>query len=264
MADYPAPRRFGPSDPRHADGAQRSPVVMVHGFTQTAGCIGPLAEALAAHRTVVLPDAPGHGTADAFAALDCPSGADRLAGACGRGVWVGYSLGGRLALHVALAHPDEVDALVLIGATAGLADDAQRRARRATDHDRARHLEAVGVDQFVAEWLAADLFAALPGWARFTEERTANTVAGLAGSLRNAGTGAMHPLWDRLGQLEMPVLCLAGDRDPTYSTLAARIAGAIGTNARWALVPGAGHAAHLEQPETTTAVVSEFLSRLTR
>jgi len=261
MPAYPEPRRTG-AKLRSAD----PPVVMVHGFAQTGACLGPLVDHLAADHEVVLPDAPGHSTASAFAGLDCPAAADALVAACGPGVYLGYSMGGRLALHAALAHPDSVAALVLISATAGIDDPVARAARRADDEARAAHLEQIGVAAFVEEWLAMDMFAALPGWARFDEERAHNTVEGLAGSLRHAGTGSMTPLWARLGELRMPVLCIAGGDDAAYVTNAERMVAAIngpdGTTARIEVVPDVGHAAHLESPVAVALAVRAFLAGL--
>ncbi|MCU0311599.1 MAG: alpha/beta fold hydrolase [Acidimicrobiales bacterium] len=239
------------------DGADR--LVLVHGFTQTARCWGPFADLLAADHDVWAVDAPGHGGSAAVRA-DLVGGADLLGRSGHRATYVGYSMGGRLALHLALARPDLVDRLVLIGATAGIDDDAQRAARRAADEGLADHLEAVGVDSFLAEWLAQPLFAGLSPSAAAVDERRRNTTGGLASSLRTAGTGSQRPLWDELHRLAMPVLLLAGGDDRKFTDLARRMAAAIGENARVAVVPDTGHAAHLEAPERTAATVQRWLA----
>lgn len=246
------------SDPTpRPDGDHR--LTMLHGFTQTGACFGPLAEALALHHRVLTPDLPGHGTESRAAGLDCSGAADELAERCGRGDWLGYSLGGRIALHVALRHPEAVERLVLLSTTAGIDDPAKRAARTAQDRQRADHVEALGVQRFLAEWLTMDMFSALEPWARFAEERARNTSAGLAGSLRNCGTGSMAPLWARLAELRMPVLVLAGSLDETYVEAARRMATAIGAQAQVEIVPGAHHAVHLEDPATVTRIVESFL-----
>lgn len=237
---------------------------MLHGFTQNGRCLGPLAEQLALDRPVVLPDLPGHGTsssrADERPAMTTSLLVEQAAAGTVRPHWFGYSMGGRLALQLALDHPSAVGSLVLLGATAGISDSAEREARSALDEQRAERIESVGVRQFCEEWLDAPMFAGLPDWARFTAERNSNTVSGLAGSLRSAGTGSMEPLWERLGDLETSVLLLAGSRDDKFARIASDMAEAIGSNASVATIEGAGHAAHLEAPEATTAVVAHFLA----
>ncbi|UDY36007.1 alpha/beta fold hydrolase [Dermatobacter hominis] len=248
------------------NGTPRSSVVMLHGFTQTGGCLGPVADALAPTHSVLRPDLPGHGDATRLAGKDLWATASHLATAIGPtldgpSVWFGYSFGGRVALHVALAHPEVVSGLVLVGATAGIRDDAERAERAARDRELADHVEAVGVDRFLDEWLAGPLFAGLPEWARFAEERRRNTAAGLAGSLRHAGTGSMAPLWDRLDEITVPVLCLSGERDPKFTALAEELGRALPA-AEVAVVTDAGHAAHLEQPDAVAQAMLPFCDRL--
>jgi 2-succinyl-6-hydroxy-2,4-cyclohexadiene-1-carboxylate synthase len=239
---------------------------MLHGFTQTGGCLGPVADALSADHTVVRPDLPGHGDATRLAQKDLWATASHLATAIGPtldgpSVWFGYSFGGRVALHVALAHPEVVSGLVLVGTTAGIRDDAERAARAAADRELADHVEEVGVETFLDEWLAGPLFAGLPEEARFVEERRRNTAAGLAGSLRHAGTGAMDPLWDRLGEITVPVLLLTGAGDPKFTAIAQELAVGLPA-AEVVVVADAGHAAHLEQPAAVADVVVPFCERL--
>lgn len=237
-------------------------VVLLHGFAQNHRCLGPVANAVAARHTVVLPDAPGHGGSLAHRDADVAHAAELLTSTGDAAVYVGYSMGGRICLQAAVDQPEMVRALVLIGATAGIEDADERAARRAADHAWAERLEAIGVDAFVQEWLSAEMFAGLPDWARFDEERRTNVVEGLAGSLRSAGTGSMAPLWDRLGELQMPVLCLTGSLDERYGALARRLVDGIGGGARHVEIDGAGHAAHLERPDEVSEVVVDFLASL--
>ncbi len=233
--------------------------MLLHGFTQTGACWGPAGEGLtAAGHEVVALDLPGHGRRSAEA-LDLPTGAPLLADAGGPGTWVGYSLGARWALAVALARPDVVRSLVLIGGTAGVEDPAERARRRAEDEDRAAHLEAVGVDAFVDEWVALPLFAGIPLEHRCDDARRSNTVGGLASSLRLAGQGAVAPMWDRLPEIRVPVLVVAGARDERYTALGRRLQAGL-PDATLALVPDAGHAAHLEQPAAFLDVVVPWLA----
>lgn len=235
--------------------ADGPPVVLVHGFTHTGRSWLPIAESLAADGwRVVLPDAPGHGGSAAIVA-DLPTGADLLAEAAGRAAYVGYSMGGRLCLHLALARPELVERLVLLGATGGIEDDEEREARRAADEALAVELERDGLARFLDRWLAGPLFATLPADAAGREDRMRNDPAALASSLRLAGTGSQDDLWPRLHELVMPVAIVAGERDERFVAIGRRMAAAIGGNASFAVIADAGHAAHLERP----AEFSEWL-----
>ena len=236
-------------------------VVLLHGFGQTARCWGPLAPALARDHEVVRLDAPGHGGSSGVAA-DLPTTGRLVAAAGGDAVYLGYSMGARMALHVATEAPGVVRGLVLVGGTPGIEDDGERAARRAADRELAARIRAQGVPAFVERWLDQPLFAGLPAAARFDDERRRNTADGLATSLELAGTGAQAPLWDRLPAIEPPVLVVAGADDAKYAGIARRTAAAIGANARVALVEGAGHSAHLEQSGRFTALVTAWLHEI--
>lgn len=238
------------------------PLVLVHGFTQTGRAWGPAGAALAGRYRVIAVDAPGHGRSAAVSA-DLPGGADLMAATAGAvtglAAWLGYSMGGRYALHVALRHPDRVRRLVLVSATAGIDDERERAERRRSDRELAARLERDGLEPFLRWWLAQPLFATLPPEAAGLENRLEGSVTGLASSLRLAGTGTQQPLWDRLAELEMPVLVVAGARDRKYVGLAERLAGSIGPNASLAVIPAAGHACHLEQPDAFVDAVTSWL-----
>jgi 2-succinyl-6-hydroxy-2,4-cyclohexadiene-1-carboxylate synthase len=238
-----------------------APLVLLHGFTQTGTSWVPVVEALSGRFPIVLPDAPGHGGSSAVRA-DLWQTADLLAEAVPvPATWVGYSMGGRTALHLALAHPEKVAALVLVSTSAGIDDDAKRAARRAADEALAQRVEQEGTERFLAWWLAQPLFATLPRGSAGLEDRLANPAQGLAASLRLAGAGAQSSLWPRLGELGLggiPVLLLAGELDLDYRSHAQRMAALIGPTARTEVVPGAGHACHLERPTEVAAAIARF------
>src|SRR5205823_2084988 len=145
---------------------------------------------------------------------DLPAGADLMVEAAGGpAAWLGYSMGGRFALHAALRHPAAVQRLIAVSATGGLDAPAARSARREADEALAARVEAEGVEAFVKWWLARPLFQTLPPGAAAVESRLGGTAAGLASSLRLAGTGSQQPLWSQLQQLDMPVLVVVGERD---------------------------------------------------
>jgi 2-succinyl-6-hydroxy-2,4-cyclohexadiene-1-carboxylate synthase len=234
-------------------------LVLVHGFTQTRRSWGPVADLLSIKHELVLVDAPGHGrSGDVRATL--PDGARLIGEVGGPAAYLGYSMGGRFVLHLALDRPELVRAMVLVGATPGIEDAAERAARRDGDHQWARLAVSEGVDAFLDRWLAGPLFRNLTPEAQGRDARRENTATGLASSLRLAGTGSQESLWPRLARLDMPVLLVVGEQDPKFRAVAERMASSIGLNATLAVIPRAGHAAHLEQPADFAATVLRFLA----
>jgi 2-succinyl-6-hydroxy-2,4-cyclohexadiene-1-carboxylate synthase len=253
MADH------SPALHRVTRGGSGGRVVLVHGFTQTLAAWGAVSERLPGSWEVVRVDLPGHGRSGGIR-VGFGEAAGLVGAAGGAGAYVGYSLGGRLCLRLALDRPDLVRALVLVGASPGIADPGERAARRAADERLADELERDGVAAFLDRWLAGPLFATLPAEAAGRAERLANTAEGLAYALRRLGTGVQEPLWDRLADLRPPALLVAGARDPKFTGLARRMAAVIGPPARVAVVGGAGHAVHLERPAELAGLVEEFLA----
>jgi 2-succinyl-6-hydroxy-2,4-cyclohexadiene-1-carboxylate synthase len=234
--------------------------VLAHGFSQTLAAWQPVAARLRRRWRVVGVDLPGHGGSAAVHGVSFAAAAGLLGACGGRAAYVGYSLGGRLCLRLALDRPDLVRALVLLGASPGVADPAARAERAAADRALAAAIERDGVAAFLDRWLAGPLFATLPPDRAGLAERLANTPEGLAGALRRLGVGVQAPLWDRLAGLRCPTLLLAGALDAKFAALAGEMAAAIGPTARVALVDGAGHAAHLERPAEVAALVERFLA----
>ncbi len=232
-------------------------LVLLHGFTQTRQSWRRTVAALGGRYRALAPDLPGHGQAAerrpaSFAA--CAAYVRALAGQpC---ILVGYSMGGRIALHTTLAVPGLVERLVLIGAGPGLADSAEREQRRRADEALAERIEAVGVAAFAEEWGAQALFAGQDERvaAAAHADRLRNTPHGLAAALRGLGTGVMTPLWDRLPQLGIPVTLVVGARDAKFRVIAERMATAL-PDARLHVVEGAGHAVPLERPDAVAAAI---------
>ena len=237
-------------------------LILVHGFTQTAASWDAIEYRLTAlgHEVIAL-DAPGHG-AHHDTHLGLWKAADLLASEGGRGTWVGYSMGGRLALHVALAHPDNVERLVLIGATPGLEAASERIERQASDELLAEELERDGLETFLSRWLSQPLFATLPEDSAGLDARRRNTVAGLAASLRMMGTGAQDPLWDQLGEIRCPVMLVTGGLDAKFTAIAQRME-TLFPDAHIASLNGCGHAAHLESPDAFVGALDTFVNEPT-
>lgn len=237
-------------------------LVFVHGFTQTSHSWRRIADHFNArgHETVIV-DLPGHGESAAVRA-DLRRTADLLAATAGEGFYVGYSLGGRVCLHLALMYPHVVDRLAVLGATAGIIDDDERARRRSADERLAEHLLDVGVDTFLDEWSAQPLFDGLVLDDDERADRRRNTETGLASSLRLCGTGTQVPLWERLVELNMPVLAMAGERDHKFVPIAERMA-ASAPDGHFGVIHDAGHAAHLQQPAQVITRLEVFLTGAT-
>jgi 2-succinyl-6-hydroxy-2,4-cyclohexadiene-1-carboxylate synthase len=251
------------------------PLLVLHGFTGCAESMLPVAAPLARARRVVLPDLVGHGRSAVAEPGHCTIEAvveqldallDAVAGIGGSPAVVdvlGYSMGGRIALSLAVARPGRVRRVAVVGASAGIADPDERRARRAADAALAARLRTEGLERFVDDWTAQPLFATQAGLpsvvgAEARAQRLASPPEGLARSLEGMGTGAMRPLHAALGSLPVPVLLLAGALDHRYTVVARELAALLPAG-RWVVVDGAGHAAHLERPDVLVAEVERFL-----
>lgn len=250
------------------------PLVLLHGFTGRAANWRPLLPRLAERYRVIAIDLPGHGDSGAPAGLahyKMPCVAADLVALLGHrdalpASWLGYSMGGRLALYVAVRHPGAVRSLILESATAGLSNAAERQARRAADEALAARIERDGIAAFVAEWEQRPLFAGLarlPAEARaaLREQRLNNNPVGLANSLRGMGTGAQPDLWPRVSSVAAPTLLIAGKQDAKFAALNMGLSVTI-PKAALRLIPDAGHTVHLEQPEAFLATVMGFLEGL--
>lgn len=243
--------------------------VLLHGFAGSASeWEGELIDGLAAAGLApVLVDLPGHGAdagttePDAFT-LDA---ALARIGAAGR--WpadlIGYSMGGRLALHFTAAYPTLVRQLVLESASPGLRTESERAERRAADERLAAKIEAEGIDWFVEHWESQPPFAPrrrldLTVRSRHREVRLRNDPRSLAAALRGLGTGTLPPLWDHLQRIAQPTLLIVGELDEKFVTVAERMARVM-PHARVSKVPRAGHTVHLEAPTAWVDAVAGFL-----
>lgn len=244
-----------------------APLLLLHGFLGRGAdwnAFRTHLEAAAERRGAGLgpisaPDLPGHGAAvglpperytmagatDALAAgLDAPAAV------------VGYSMGGRVALALAVRHPGRVRRLVLLSASPGLATGAERAERRRLDAERAAAARA-DLAGFVGRWQRLPLFASLPDAVRRARaaEQARNDPGEIARALAGLGTGAQPSYWDRLGALPPGTLAVAGARDAKFVGIARRMEVRADGRVRAVVLDGVGHAPHLEAPEATAALV---------
>jgi pimeloyl-ACP methyl ester carboxylesterase len=170
---------------------------------------------------------------------------------------VGYSMGGRLVLHAALAEPGRWPALALVGVRAGV-DDPAHRAR--SDAELADWIEAHSIEEVVERWERSPVFASQPADLRVAQRpgRLAHDPAELARDLRSFGQGVMPAVWDRLGSIEAPVLLVAGELDSPYVEATRRMR-ALMPRAIQRMIPGCGHAPQLEDPDAVALALGEFL-----
>jgi 2-succinyl-6-hydroxy-2,4-cyclohexadiene-1-carboxylate synthase len=233
-------------------------VVLLHGFSGTGRAWDGVAARLKreGYRPLA-PDLPGHG-----AAADCErpitfAGCVRhvLAGAPARFALCGYSLGGRVALRVALSAPERVSRLVLVSSSAGIEDPGERAARRDADHLLADELEHLPFEDFIERWRSQPLFAEdPPDVGRLArEDQRRNRPDALAAVLRGIGTGQMEPLWDRLAELTMHVAVVVGERDGKFRALGERMVRLL-PDASLTVITG-GHNLALENPSALAAAL---------
>ncbi|NMP23391.1 2-succinyl-6-hydroxy-2,4-cyclohexadiene-1-carboxylate synthase [Sulfobacillus harzensis] len=244
-------------------------LLLLHGFTGSHQSWAALASVWTEQYYLIAPDLPGHGLTAPPHDLKAMSMASQAACldelleslSIPKAAVLGYSMGGRLALHLACLYPDRVSALILESASPGLDDPDARRARQQSDENLAEAIEKQGLDWFIAHWNQVPLFRDQSDRVREAENkiRRQQHPSGLAASLRAAGIGAQASLWSRLGDLAMPVLLVTGENDAKFAALADQMAERL-TRVQRVSVAGAGHTVHAEDQEAFAVAVERFLA----
>ncbi|MGA1845009.1 MAG: 2-succinyl-6-hydroxy-2,4-cyclohexadiene-1-carboxylate synthase [bacterium] len=244
-------------------------ILLLHGFMGSGEDWRPLEGLLGNRFSLLAPDLPGHGRTrieSGDAAYAMPEVARSIIGlldylnieTC---PLVGYSMGGRVALFLALRYPGRFSRVVLESASPGL-ETAQERAERVKrDEERARELETGDLAAFLDAWYAQPIFGSLrthPAFDGLLQARLQNDPGMLATSLRRMGTGVQPSLWGELPGMKIPLLVLAGERDEKFRIIADRMAKRC-PSARMAVIPGCGHSIHVEQPEAFASLVKDFV-----
>lgn len=243
-------------------------LVLLHGFTGSSENWQPHREFFSAYFDVLVPDLPGHGSNPAIQFSMADTAKELIEfiqhHTPEKVHLLGYSMGGRLALYLAIFYPEMFHSLILESASPGLASESERTARIASDEQLAQKLMQEGIEKFVDYWENIPLFATqknLPEDVRvkLRSQRLKNNPLGLANSLRGMGTGVQPSLWDQLPELKLPVLILAGEQDTKFTQIGQQMHALI-PDAQLKIIPNAGHTIHLEQPGLFHAIVLEFLS----
>ena len=246
-------------------------VLFLHGFMGSSADWRGTMSALGDRAFCITVDLPGHGSS-----LGLPPETYTIAGATRavidaldtleveRTLIAGYSMGGRLALYLALRYPERCSGLFLESTSPGLESEEERASRRAADEEKTKRLESGDLDEFLQDWYRQPLFAPLArdeGLLQQTiEARRRNDPVELARSLRGMGTGSQPSLWGELERLAVPVLAVAGSLDEKYATISFRMA-SISSRIEPLVIPGAGHNVRAEAPAEYAALLRRFLDR---
>ena len=251
------------------------PVLVLHGFTGAAESMQPVSEGLRDGWQVVRVDLIGHGDSDAprdVAAYTMERCTEQVAASLdaleiGAAHVVGYSMGGRVALALATWKPERVRSAILVGASAGIRERDARTERRGADDALAARIECEGLETFVDAWMRLPLFSSQDALgpealALAREQRLRNRPHGLANSLRGMGAGAQPALHSELGGVRVPICLVAGERDAKFTAIASQLADLL-PDARVEVIPGAGHACHVEAPLEFVRIARDFLQEVT-
>ncbi|WP_201716543.1 2-succinyl-6-hydroxy-2,4-cyclohexadiene-1-carboxylate synthase [Rossellomorea arthrocnemi] len=247
------------------------PLVFLHGFTGDTTTWSPITDHLSTTHQCISIDLIGHGLTESpkdftrykmeRVSLDIRFILDELN--IEEAVLIGYSMGGRLALHFSLTYPQRVKALILESASPGLKTTEERVDRMKKDHGLADRIEKDGIENFVDFWQEIPLFASqkrLSDRERFNirKQRLNQSATGLSNSLRGMGTGAQDSLWDRLCDLSLPVQILVGELDHKFIYIAEEMKK---RNSDFQIVTffNTGHAIHVEEPLKFGTIIKELL-----
>lgn len=249
-------------------------LLLLHGFTGSAGTWRAFRSSWETRYRVITVDLLGHGRTEApsdasryateQAVRDLTAILDQLS--IDRAHVLGYSMGGRLALSLAMLAPHRLRSLTLESSSPGIADAAERAARRQHDEQLATRIERDGITSFVDYWESIPLFATMRSLSEeirqtIRAQRLANRSSGLAGCLRGMGTGTQPSWWDRLDQLSMPVHLIAGELDTKFTVIAEQMHKQI-PDCKLTIVPEAGHTVHVEQAEIFDTIVMSYLESI--
>ena len=246
-------------------------IIAIHGFNGSAAMWDFFVEAAGNDYSIIRPELLGHGKSDS---PDDPKLYDMKH--TGRALteityrmdvkqahWLGYSLGGRVALAAAVSLQERVLSLTLESASAGIDDIAERNARKESDDTMADKIEKGSIQGFVDYWESRPIFGSqtrlpLEIKQELRAQRLMNTTNGLANSLRGIGVGVQTPLYKKLSGVEFPCLFIAGEEDTKFSDIARRMHNSV-SRSQIFIAYHSGHAVHMEQPKMFNRAVLKFI-----
>lgn len=245
-------------------------LLFLHGFLGDRTEWVDLAESFSDDYRCLLVDLPGHGenrslNENDYTIQNCAKALLQLLDKLDivQADILGYSMGGRLALYFAATFPKRCRRVILESSSPGLKTKSERDERAINDDELATKLEREGLEVFLKEWYGKPMFATLkeyPGkLSELLKQRRQSNPAGLAMSLHMMSTGKQPSLWDKLGEINLPLLLLAGEKDPKFSSIAHMMADLCPT-AEIRIIANAGHNLHIEQPEQFARAVRDSLA----
>ncbi|MDX8367409.1 2-succinyl-6-hydroxy-2,4-cyclohexadiene-1-carboxylate synthase [Cytobacillus sp. IB215665] len=247
------------------------PLILLHGFTGSTKSWQPFIRKWGAKSTLYLIDIIGHG--DTASPLD--SNRYNMESIVldlvqllnnfhiTKANILGYSMGGRIALSLAMLYPERVDKLILESSSPGLATEQERLLRKQSDEHLAEAIEQYGMEWFVDKWTNLPLFHNMKQLPVQTQElirqqRLENNPIGLANSLRGFGTGVQPSWWDKLSSFPHQTLLITGMDDTKFHNIAKKMVKLL-PYVKWEKINHAGHTIHVEQPRIFGKIVYEFL-----
>lgn len=243
-------------------------MILVHGFAQAPASWDEVAKLLPEDAELRIPELPGHG--ETALTLGEPSPElvrevllREIESLDQAPVLWGYSMGARIGFDFLVNHPGRLRAAILESGTPGIEDPLARAERRSRDFALSKRLESGTIEEFVDNWerLPAIGEQSVDVIAKQRPIRLSHDTHALAAALRGIGQASFDPVWDRLGEIDLPVLLMSGADDPLYEAHADHLAKLL-PRAQRSSIAGAGHAAHISKPAEATAAVNQFLAEL--
>jgi 2-succinyl-6-hydroxy-2,4-cyclohexadiene-1-carboxylate synthase len=238
-------------------------LLLLHGFMGSGADFRPAISTIAQYFHCICVDLPGHGQT-LIDDHDFVSTAEQiLAIAPDNCYLLGYSLGGRLAMYLALHYPDRWQKVILESVSFGLPTAQMRQERQRQDSAIARKLRQPDLDftAFIQNWYQQAVFTGLnqhPNFPELIASRSNNNPLLLARSLETIGLGQQPYLGKLLPTNEIPLLLLVGERDPKFVEIGHQINQSC-PQSEMIVVPNCSHNVHFQQLDLWLKAVLEFL-----